>query len=438
MENLYRRINYNKIGNFYNPLSIKKEIYYKILVNNIIILLLFITYLNNLWLLNKIEKKLKRYIKFKRKQNITSYYYEKELPKIIEYIKSLRGGNFTNNILYDEIVTPKVSFIASVYNKEKYLNSFISSIQNQNLKDFELIIVDDCSTDKSVEIIKKYENNDKRIKLIKNIQNRGSLYTRYIGLQHAKGEFIIFVDSDDIVLKDGILKSYNYIKKKNLDMIEFNSVYEKNNSNIYINRKFYKYYNIIYQPILTYIFYYNKNSAEGNEYNTALWDKLIKKEIAINAFNYIGKEYMNEKIIIENDVIILFSLFKNSNSFQYIDELGYYYFFTNNDSITSKKYNPSYANRIIHSIFCNVKFLYEKTGNTFFEKYICVYKLKQGYIRYRLSFNYLNTGFEFIKNVIIRLLESNYILLKDKIKIKNLTKKIFKNKNLNLYNDFYF
>ena len=54
----------------------------------------------------------------------------------------------------------------------------------------------------------------------------GALYSRYNGAIHSKGEYILFVDSDDIVLKDGILNAYNYIKKKNLDMIEFHTVFD--------------------------------------------------------------------------------------------------------------------------------------------------------------------------------------------------------------------
>ena len=160
-----------------------------------------------------------------------------------------------------------------------------------------------------------------------------------------------------------------------------------------------------------------------------MWNKLIKRKIVNKAFKWIGEKYLKEKVIVHNDLIILFSLLKNANSYKYIDEIGYYYYKSNKNSASSSWKNYKISNKLIHGLFINIKFLYEKTGNTYFEKYICIYKLKQGYIRYRFSFNYLNTGFEFIKNVIIRLLESNYILLKDKIKIKNLYKKIFKNKN---------
>lgn len=132
---------------------------------------------------------------------------------------------------------------------------------------------------------------------------------RYIGAIYSKGEYFIFVDTDDIILKLGIMKTYNYIKQKNLDIVEFFSIFEIDNSTTYIRGRYTKDSTIIYQPILSYIFYYKEN--EGYESNTALWDKLLKREIVLKSFNYIGLKYLNEKIIIVNDVIILFALFKN-------------------------------------------------------------------------------------------------------------------------------
>ena len=90
------------------------------------------------------------------------------------------------------------------------------------------------------------------------------------------------------------------------------------------------------QSSIYIIIYFFFRGNEGIELNIASLDKLIKKEIELNSFNYIGKKYFRGKIIIENDVIILFALFWKANSFQYIDELGYYYFF---DKWFNYKYN---------------------------------------------------------------------------------------------------
>ena len=277
-----------------------------------------------------------------------------------------------------------------MYNKEKYLNSFISSIQNQDLKDFEIILIDDCSTDKSIEIINEFQKKDKRIKLIKNRKNKGALNSRFKGAMLSKGEYIIFVDSDDIILKEGIINSYNHIKKSNLDMVEFHSVYD-NLTTICINRNYYKCRDIIYQPILSHIYYYQKN--KGDEQNTALWDKLIKKDIVLKSLKNIGENYFSKNIVIENDVIILFSLFRNANSFQYIDELGYYYFFQNNDSITNTRYEPQKAKKIIYSIFTNIEFLYDFTNDNYFDKRFCIFKLIQGYNRYEKCIKFIGNEY---------------------------------------------
>ena len=251
-----------KYLNFTNIIKFFKKVIFIIFC-----FLVFITCITNFYGGNHIENKVIRYIKHKKKTNLLKHYYEKEIPYIKKYVKFLREGYFQSNINYNKIFEPKISFIATVYNKEKYLISFICSIQYQNLKEFELIIVDDSSTDRSVEIIKNISKKDKRIKLIINKKNMAN------GAKHSKGKYIIFVDSDDIILKSGISNSK---KKKNLDIIQFNSVIESKDNESYINRRYYNYSEIIFQPILSYIYYYNKKS--GSEYNTALWDKLIKRQ----------------------------------------------------------------------------------------------------------------------------------------------------------------
>ena len=313
-----------------------------------------------------------------------------------QYIFIKRKSNW---IYYNNVFRPKISFIATVFNKEKYLNSFICSIQQQYLNEFELIIVDDCSIDKSVEIINFFKSKDRRIKLLRNKQNMHSLYSRFKGVIFSRGKYISFVDSDDIILKEGLINSYNYIKNNDLDMVQFNSILETKDK-IWINRRCYKYLSIIYQPILSYIYYYNNN--KGIEINYYLWDKLIKKKVVFKSLYYIGLKFLHKKIIIENDVVLLFSLFRNANSFQYIDELGYYSNRNNADSVFNSAYDLNKSNQIIYSIFSNIEFLYDKTENTKFSKYFCIFKLHQGYNRYI----------------------TNYITLNDKIKIKNLSQKI--------------
>ncbi len=100
---------------------------------------------------------------------------------------------------------PLISIIIPVYNKATYLNDCIDSVISQTLPDFEIIIVNDGSTDKSKEIIESY--HDPRIRLF-NIDNRGVSNARNIGIQHSAGEYILFIDADDTIEKDYCEKLY--------------------------------------------------------------------------------------------------------------------------------------------------------------------------------------------------------------------------------------
>lgn len=94
----------------------------------------------------------------------------------------------------------KVSVIVPVYNTEKYLCKCLNSLLGQTLSDIEIILVDDASTDKSLDILLAYqEKNPQKIKVIKNSQNAGPAKARNIGLDLASGEYIGFVDSDDFI-----------------------------------------------------------------------------------------------------------------------------------------------------------------------------------------------------------------------------------------------
>lgn len=94
--------------------------------------------------------------------------------------------------------TPLISVVVPVYNTEKYLSECIESILSQNLKDFELILVNDESTDNSLDICKKYSNKDKRIHIIDQ-KNQGVTAARNHGVNASKGKYIVFIDSDDTI-----------------------------------------------------------------------------------------------------------------------------------------------------------------------------------------------------------------------------------------------
>jgi glycosyltransferase involved in cell wall biosynthesis len=97
------------------------------------------------------------------------------------------------------------------FNREKFIEESILSVINSNYQNFELIISDDCSIDRSEIIIKKYIKLDNRIKYFKNKKNIGDYPNRNAAAFHASGEFIMFVDSDDIIFKDSISRCVTYM-----------------------------------------------------------------------------------------------------------------------------------------------------------------------------------------------------------------------------------
>ena len=327
----------------------------------LIILLIILFYISLIYEkknYNNIEPLINRFNNRFKRNNIYIKNIEENLAPYISYVKSIKEGKIKKLCFYNNYDYPKISFIVSVFNKEKYLESFISSIQMQVLKEIEIIFVDDFSSDKSLKIINDFIKRDKRIKLINNKKNMGSLYSRAIGGNIAKGNYFIFFDSDDIILKQGILKAYNHIIKYKLDIVQFLSIYQMNEI-IFTSERYYNYKNIIRQPILSYIFYYDKSGVENN---VVLWDKLVKKSVVLKSLNYIGEKFLKAKIIIENDVILLFSILHLAESYQFIESLGYYYFATNEGSISNTRDEPKKSNEKIHSLLMNIKFLFEKTN----------------------------------------------------------------------------
>ena len=94
---------------------------------------------------------------------------------------------------------PVVSVLMTVYNRGKYIPAAIESVLAQTFKDFELIIVDDCSTDRSVDIARTYANKDSRIRVYVNEENLGDYPNRNKAASYAKGQYLKYVDADDIV-----------------------------------------------------------------------------------------------------------------------------------------------------------------------------------------------------------------------------------------------
>ena len=159
--------------------------------------------------------------------NLNKSYYENNcfeifncLQKILNFEVNYISNNNSKNIYiqnyhqYDELI----SIIMTCYNSEKTIEYAIISILNQTYKKIELIIIDDCSTDNTCNIINKYKELDKRIKLIKLKKNSGCYFAKNIGLRNINEntKFVAFQDSDDISINSRIYKQYVFMKQNKL------------------------------------------------------------------------------------------------------------------------------------------------------------------------------------------------------------------------------
>ena len=169
-----------------------------------------------------------------------------------------------------------VSIIVPVYNCESFLRKCLSSIQQQSYTDIEVICVDDGSTDKSNEIIKEYETNDKRFKYIyKDHSNAGE--SRNIGLLASGGDYLIFLDSDDFFAPDMVEKALETALCANADItvFQYKLYYEK------LNRMSTRIYGIHTNRKMPFnLMDFSKQKFEFT--NIAVWNKLYKADFIKN------------------------------------------------------------------------------------------------------------------------------------------------------------
>ena len=149
---------------------------------------------------------------------------EYNTDEIKDYILQYTSFSITLNNISNYTINknPKISIIIPVFNSQDFILNLHKSIQDQYLKDIEIIYVDDNSTDNSTQIIYDLQKKDNRIILLKNKKNKSQFYSRNKGAIFARGEYIQFIDSDDIIVGNILEKAYIRAKTENIDIIQYN------------------------------------------------------------------------------------------------------------------------------------------------------------------------------------------------------------------------
>ena len=261
-------------------------------------------------------------------------HYESKLRKITkEEMLSFRKIN-SLGILYDankypRSENPDISIITTIHNQAHCIHKAIRSVQNQSLKNWEIIIIDDCSLDNSTQTVELYMKEDSRITLIENDINEGIMITRNKGIRKAKGKYICILDADDSLAHKDILKySFEIAEMGHLDVVEFWTAYFKEN-----NFKGYYHYHginmdVIYQPELKTKFYDFKDIDNYRAIKCrTVWGKIVKNNVYQKTLDVIPKKYSDDFILGFEDTMITVSMFNVAQSFYLMNHTGYYYTF---------------------------------------------------------------------------------------------------------------
>ena len=290
-----------------------------------------------------------------------------KLMNINYYMDRCKKGILINGIL-KPYSKPKITALITSHNSENFISTAIRSVQNQDFNDIEILIIDDCSSDKTVEIIKTMKIKDKRIKLIQNKVNKGILYSKSLGVLKSNGKYIMFLDSDDLFVNKNIfLMCFNQAINYKIDVVEFSGFeshfnpfeinYTMPKIPIYLRYK--KNEETIRQPELSNYVYRRLDDNMFKLIDGFLWGKTIRSKVLKDSLKQIGRKIYNIKLNYGDDRLINFVLFKVAKSFKFIREFGIVYN-QNNVSITHINLTQSNCQDELTNIF----FMYNFTKNT--------------------------------------------------------------------------
>ena len=218
----------------------------------------------------------------------------------------------------------KFSIIIPCYNVEKYISKTIESALNQTFDNFELILINDGSKDKTKEIIEFYEKQDKRIKVINKV-NEGVSKTRNLGIELAKGEYLYFLDGDDCI-ENNLLEDANLIlKNKKIDMFSFgfdiksgksfrNCSNNKYDKKLFTSKEFLKYF-------------------LRRKINQSICSLILKKDI-LKEINF------SIELTTGEDLDFLMRLLLEKDFYIYRKSFSYFHYMVRENSATTRKIIP--------------------------------------------------------------------------------------------------
>lgn len=226
-----------------------------------------------------------------------------------------------------------ISILVPVYNVEQYLPRCIESVLSQDFQDWEMILVDDGSSDKSPQICDEFAEKDSRIKVIHK-QNGGQVEARQAGLDAAKGEYLMFLDSDDWLMPHAITTLYNYAELGDYDIVRGcnRRVYDDGSFTIERGR--------FYKGEVTGSEQYLEKVITA-DFEAYLWGALYRMEL-------FSKEVFDPIlcILIGEDWLTNIAIGKNVNKILCVEDVVYNYYINSNSMMQQQVCSLEYADRV--------------------------------------------------------------------------------------------
>ena len=252
----------------------------------------------------------------------------------------------------------KFSIIIPAYNVEAYIGRCLDSICGQEYKNFEVIIVDDGSTDKTEQVVSNYIRDNNRLNNIRLIRkdNEGASAARNSGLQVSSGEFIVFMDADDIMLDGSLCEFESYVSARNADLYVF--AFKKNNMGTITDSDLCKKSNFVLESSNSITLLENYLENTNYMFTWQPWAKIFRRSIIEN-----NNIQFDTRLYSSNDYNFFFKYFLHVHSLSFCHNPVVVYTEDRPGSITSTKlFRRAKSNLLAASIFFNDAYKYDPSN----------------------------------------------------------------------------
>ena len=282
---------------------------------------------------------------------------------------------------------PVVSVVIPMYNAAKYIGECLDSLLMQTFTDFEVIIIDDCSTDNSCAVVESFVKKfGGRLRIHGNKKNSGAAASRNNGLMISRGEYIFFMDSDDLLMLDGLERMYNTAEEFQADVIDLSRFYKMSDDAKTIKTMNYKYERVFFDG-LKEIFVdddlaWRMKKPMTWRFFSVPWLRFFKRDFLIR-----NKLFFPENVMRCEDVVWKYGFLFLAKRIVHVSYMTYFYRISNSSLSRQKRTHAEYINSRMTTIIDGIKWIDDVMGRVEFFK-------KNPHRRYEIFDEFMDNIFE--------------------------------------------